>query len=109
MHDRSPPSAAPFRPVVIAPTYNNAGTLVSVLRRVETVGLPLIVVNDGSTDGAAERLREWEFGPHAGEVRVLTHSRNRGKADALRRGFAAAAAAGRTHAVTIDTDGQLDP
>src|SRR5687768_7294813 len=101
MHDRSPPSAAPFRPVVIAPTYNNAGTVIGVLRRVESVGLPLIVVNDGSTDATAARLREWEAGPHAGDVRVLTHPRNRGKADALRTGFAAAAATGHTHAVTI--------
>ena len=42
-------------------------------------------------------------------VTVVTHNRNRGKAAALKTGFAAAAEAGFTHAITIDTDGQLDP
>jgi hypothetical protein len=42
-------------------------------------------------------------------VRIETHRVNRGKAAALSTGFAAAARAGYTHAVTIDTDGQLPP
>jgi uncharacterized protein (DUF2062 family) len=40
---------------------------------------------------------------------VLTHAHNRGKAAALMTGFAAASEGSYTHAVTIDTDGQLDP
>jgi len=40
---------------------------------------------------------------------VIDHPRNRGKAAALQTGFAAAAEAGYTHAVTMDSDGQLDP
>src|SRR5687767_3581022 len=109
MQTRSNSSASPFSPVVITPTYNNCGTLAGVLGRVEALGLPMIVVDDGSTDSTAEVLREWAARRQDGPARVLTHARNRGKADALRTGFAAAAAAGHTHAVTIDTDGQLDP
>ena len=52
-------SRAEFSPVVIAPTYNNADTLVDVLRRVEAVGAEILVVNDGSTDRTAELLAEW--------------------------------------------------
>jgi uncharacterized protein (DUF2062 family) len=96
-----------FRPVVLAPTFNNAATLGVVLERAGRVGLPILVVDDGSTDRTAEILKRWR----GGEVQsrfVVTHHRNRGKATALRNGFGAATKAGFTHAITIDTDGQLD-
>lgn len=98
-----------FVPVVVTPTYNNAGTLMDVLGRVDAQGVPAVVVDDGSTDATAALLAEWARRPRAHLVRVITHRRNRGKAAALRTGFAAAAEAGYTHAVTLDTDGQLDP
>lgn len=99
-----------FRPVVIAPTYNNARTLRGVLERVLAIGLPIVVVNDGATDSTAAILAEWaECGGEDSGVCVLTHPRNRGKAAALHTGFRAAADMGYTHAATIDTDGQLDP
>jgi uncharacterized protein (DUF2062 family) len=98
---------APFVPVVVAPSHNNAQTLADVVRRVRALDLPLIVVNDGSTDDTATILAALS-GADAGVI-VVTHPRNRGKAAALMTGFAAATDAGYTHAVTIDTDGQLDP
>src|SRR5260221_10677818 len=98
---------SPFNPAVIAPTFNNARTLLVVLRGIEESDLPVIVINDGCTDGTADLLQAWQ---QSGERRsVLTHGVNRGKAAALRTGFAHAVAGGFTHAVTIDTDGQLDP
>ena len=98
-----------FNPVVVAPTYNNGGTVARVLTDVAGHGLPIIVINDGSTDATGDALARFghEFGFQ--RVRVLTHTRNRGKAAALRTGFAAAVASGYTHALTIDTDGQHDP
>ena len=98
-----------FKPVVIAPTYNNATTLLEVLRSVEALGLDVLVVNDGSTDATSDRLEEWQRQDHQVEIHVVTHPANRGKADALRTGFRAARDAGYTHAATIDTDGQHDP
>lgn len=98
-----------FSPVVLLPTYNNAGTLIDVLDRVEALSLPMIVINDGATDGTAKLLAEWTSRPRSVTATVLTHSRNRGKGAAMKTGFAAAGAAGHTHAVTMDTDGQLDP
>ncbi len=96
-----------FRPVVIAPTYNNAGTLGGVLDRIDAAGFPVIVVNDGCTDSSKEILAAWS--ERGGERIVLTHGVNRGKAGALRTGFESAGGRGCTHAVTIDTDGQHDP
>ncbi len=103
VQDRAP------RPVVIAPTYNNARTLPDILGRVAALGLPIIVVNDGSTDGTANSLASAIPQRSNASLTVITHPRNRGKAAALNTGFAAAIAAGFTHAITIDTDGQLDP
>jgi uncharacterized protein (DUF2062 family) len=93
------------RPVVVAPTYNNAATLSDILDRIAALGLPVIAVNDGSTDGTAELLQ----GRARPAETAITHPHNRGKAAALNAGFRAAIDAGYTHAITIDTDGQLDP
>lgn len=99
----------PFKPVVVAPTFNNARTLASVLNGLRATGLPIIVVNDGCTDGSDAILRDWQNGGAEAGRFVVIHPRNRGKAAALLGGFEKAAEMGFTHAVTIDTDGQLDP
>lgn len=101
------PESAGFSVVVIAPTYNNGGTLAGVLERIGRLDLPVIVVDDGCTDDTPRILREWEA--HGPGRRHLRHGRNLGKAAALRSGFASAIDAGYTHAVTIDTDNQHDP
>jgi glycosyltransferase involved in cell wall biosynthesis len=100
------PDSHPFSPVVVAPTFNNAATLADLVARVRATGLPLIVVNDGSTD-ATRSILDPLAASHG--VQIQTHPINRGKAAALATGFAAASAMGYTHAATIDTDGQLFP
>jgi len=89
---------------VIVPTYNNAGTLKDVLTRALAHGLPVIVVNDGCTDGTAALLAEAAL-----SVTVLTHERNRGKGIALRTGLTHARKAGFRYAITLDADGQHYP
>ncbi|HYO09089.1 MAG TPA: DUF2062 domain-containing protein [Tepidisphaeraceae bacterium] len=107
------PPNPPLSPVVVAPTYNNARTLGRVVARVRALGLPIIVVDDGSTDATADVLEALarQAAPDGGAppLIVLTHARNSGKAAALRTAFEGAAARGYSHAVSIDTDGQLDP
>lgn len=101
------PAFKVYQPVVVAPTFNNARTLERVLRGIDRSSLPVIVVDDGCNDGSAEILESWR---KLGRQRaVVSHSRNRGKAAALRAGFEASRQMGFTHAITIDTDGQLDP
>jgi glycosyltransferase involved in cell wall biosynthesis/uncharacterized protein (DUF2062 family) len=95
------------RLLVVAPTYNNADTLMAVLRAIEAVHLPVLVVNDGSDDATCPLLANWIAG--AGGRFLVTHEKNCGKAAALRSGFAEARRLGFTHAATIDTDGQHDP
>lgn len=110
------PEDVAFRPAIVAPTYNNAGTLLAVLRQVAALNLPMIVVNDGSTDATVEILQSLTDELHTGSplpaavlpLHVLRHQFNRGKAAALATGFAYADRSSFTHVVTIDTDGQHD-
>jgi len=88
---------------VIIPTYNNASTLPGVISGVLKFTSSVIVVNDGSDDSTVEVVSSFPG------VRLITHSRNRGKGAALRTGFSEALKAGYEYAVTIDSDGQHMP
>jgi glycosyltransferase involved in cell wall biosynthesis len=86
----------------VIPSYNNGGTVVEVVRGVLRQGLPVIVVDDGSTDGTADALKDLP-------VHVLRHTRNRGKGRALKTGLEEARRQGYRFALTLDADGQHDP
>lgn len=98
-----------LNPVILLPTYNNAPRLAAVLDAVVALGHPMLIVNDGSTDGTADVLDAFAATPTPSTIHRLDHKRNRGKGAALRTGFAEAARLGFTHALTMDTDGQHDP
>ena len=89
---------------VVVPCYDEATTVVELLRRV--LASPwvaeVIVVDDGSTDGTRELLAE-VTDPM---VRVILHERNQGKGAALRTGFAAATA---DYVIVQDADLEYDP
>lgn len=88
-------SARAPRPTLslVVPVYNEGSTLRPLLERLGRVdvGVPweLVVVDDGSTDGAVTSMsRDWV--PNAVRVRVVRGRRNQGKGAALRKGFAVA-------------------
>lgn len=106
----SAPSARPLPPLsVLIPAYNEeAGiaraveSMVPVLDRLFD-DYELIVVDDGSLDGTRAVLEG--LAPRFPRLRILSYAPNRGYAEALRRGFAAAA---KPYVFFTDADLQFD-
>ena len=88
----------------LIPTYNNAGTILDVVRRVHRCIRDIIVVDDGCTDDTLTLLGSLEF-----PITVVSHDRNKGKGRALVSGFRKAMEMGFYYALTIDADGQHYP
>lgn len=93
-----------YKICVLIPTYNNAGTLRTVISDVLNYSSDVIVVNDGSTDSTREILRS--FGE---SITVVDYTVNKGKGTALKKGFKKALELGYEYAITIDSDGQHYP
>lgn len=71
---------------IIIPAYNEERYILEILKKVKNVDFGLekevIVVNDASKDKTGEILNSVE------DLKVFTHSKNKGKGAALRTGFA---------------------
>jgi glycosyltransferase involved in cell wall biosynthesis len=91
---------------IVIPVYNERAFIEEVLMRVQRVPLrkEIIVVDDGSTDGTRDLLKEWAEAQASGQrerqtqdgrtlflddILFLFQDRNRGKGAAMRRGFEA--------------------
>ncbi len=85
------------------PVHNEAGHVTPVLDEVLRYSPDVLVVDDGSTDGSSELLRQRT------DIRLITHWRNRGYGAALRSAFDFAIHEGYDVLVTIDCDGQHQP
>ncbi len=87
--------------VALIPGYNEGPRIADVVRTA-VAHLPVLVVDDGSTDDTATRARQ------AGAI-VLERRPNQGKGAALRAGFRRAMEDGAEAVLTLDADGQHDP
>lgn len=87
--------------LVLIPAYNEGDRVVPVVQKALNY-LPVLVVDDGSTDNTAAIARE------AG-ADVLQQIPNQGKGAALLAGFASALDRGYKAVITLDADGQHDP
>src|SRR5262245_45294328 len=95
---------------VFFPAYNDSGTIASLvitaLRTASklTPNYEVIVVDDGSTDSTPQILEE--LSQVYAEVKIVTHTANRGYGGALRSGFASAS---KDFIFYTDGDAQYDP
>ncbi len=97
-------SAASPTHLVLIPSYNPGAKVYDTVRAARAQWNPVWVVVDGSTDGSAERLQAMAAADPGLQVIVLPE--NRGKGAAVLEGASQAAAAGFTHVLTMDSDGQ---
>lgn len=97
------PAPDPHR-LVLIPSYNPGDKVFETIAAARAVWNPVWIVVDGSTDGTTPRLQALAATDAGLRVLVLPH--NQGKGAAILHGLDAAAAAGFTHALTLDSDGQ---
>ena len=93
--------AEPPRVLALIPAYNEGARVADVVRGAQAF-LPVLVVNDGSTDDTPAHAE------HAGAT-VIHQVPNQGKGAALRAGFRWALDHGYDAVITLDADGQHDP
>ncbi|MCK6421235.1 MAG: glycosyltransferase family 2 protein [Aquabacterium sp.] len=98
------PSRASSTHLVLIPSYNTGRLLLETVRAARAQWHPVWVVIDGSTDGSAEPLQAVAAADPG--LRVIVLSRNQGKGAAVLHGVREALAAGYTHVLTMDADGQ---
>ena len=94
--------AIPLRCAIVIPAYNHGAQVRKVVEKCLQFRLPVVVVDDGSTDSTPDVLASFSG------ITVIRHKKNQGKGAALLTGFAAALPS-TDWAVTIDADGQHDP
>lgn len=90
--------------LVMIPSYNPGPKVDATVREARAQWNPVWVVIDGSTDGSMERLSAMAAADPG--LRIIALPENRGKGAAVLEGLRAAAAAGFTHVLTMDSDGQ---
>jgi glycosyltransferase involved in cell wall biosynthesis len=98
----NPGAGIKARFAIIIPVYNHERAVSDVIKKSLCLNYPVFIVNDGSTDSTADRIRDLDG------VHVLQHTENLGKGAAIQTGFSQAAQVA-DWAITIDADGQHDP
>ena len=89
------------RITAVIPTYNESEHIAKVVSDV-SAHVPVIVVDDGSSDDTLNRLAPLD-------VDIVQHPTNLGKGEALKSGFRAALAQNVDAVITLDADGQHAP
>ena len=96
--------AASTTHLLLIPSYNTGARLVQTVREARAQWAPVWVVVDGSTDGSATAVQAMAASDPG--LRVIVLPVNQGKGAAVLHGLREARAAGFTHALTMDSDGQ---
>ncbi len=89
--------------IVIIPHYNHSNTIENVVQKVLKQHLPVLIVDDGSSETHVAVLKTLQ---HAPNVFVHYCPTNGGKGAAMKIGFMKAAEMGFTHGIQVDADGQ---
>jgi glycosyltransferase involved in cell wall biosynthesis len=91
----------------VIPVFDHEHAVGSMVAPLRQQGLTVFLVDDGSGPACAAALKR--LADADANVRLLRLPQNQGKGAAVMAGLNAAAAAGFSHALQIDADGQHDP
>ena len=91
-----------MKTLIVIPLYNHGASVAQVAEKALATGLPLLVVDDGSTDEGLQVVRHLP-------CHTLMFAENRGKGAAIMAGAEFAAKHDFEAIITIDGDGQHDP
>ena len=102
---KSLPYNVPMQLTVVIPVYNEKETIEEVVEYVKNTGLvdEIMIVDDGSTDGTRDILKQYEGDPL---IRVILQDKNQGKGSAVITGIKNASS---DLVVIQDADLEYDP
>jgi len=87
---------------ILIPAYNESEHIGSLVRKLRSMNLETIVIDDGSKDATSFKARE-------NGAKVIRHDKNLGKGAALKTGFAAALKENYDAVIMMDGDAQHNP
>lgn len=87
--------------VVLIPTFNESGSITSILKELGDLNVDIIVIDDQSPDGTAQLIEKLEL-PN---VLVIHHGQKKGIGPAYISGFKKAMEKGYAFIATMDADG----
>lgn len=94
----------PYQIGLVIPVYNHPHYIEALIEYVSALGLPVVLVNDGSETACTSLLRC--LADQYQNIVLLEHDVNQGKGQAVMTGLQQAADLGWTHALQLDADGQ---
>lgn len=90
---------------IVIPFYNEEKNIVDVVKGVTKYKFPIVLVDDGSTDGSGFRIQDSRFK----NTTLLTHKINLGKGAAMKTGAEWAFENGADAVIFMDGDNQHSP
>ncbi|HED18848.1 MAG TPA: glycosyltransferase family 2 protein [Gammaproteobacteria bacterium] len=94
------------KPCFVIPDYNHKDAIGRIVAALHQYRLPILIVDDGSEEGTKKVLENLALKEPL--IRLFRLDSNQGKGAAVVRGLEEAYAAGFTHALQVDADGQHD-
>lgn len=91
---------------VVIPVYRHEATVKAIAQSISEKGLHVFLVDDGNTPEAKQVLET--IAHEVPSTELISYEKNGGKGYAVSEGLKAAFAAGFTHALQVDADGQHD-